>query len=331
MIVVWRVTEACNLACPFCAHDRRLTRSRRHADPVAIRRFGGVLADYQQATGDRVLVSWLGGEPLLWPPLSALTEHFAGPLGLRVSTTTNGTTLGDPAVRAHLVACYRELTISVDAHGLGHDALRGWPGGYARLSQSVAALAAERLACGLRLRVNVVLLRDTIATFGALCHSLVEWGIDEITFNQVGGRDRPDTWPELRLRPEQVEALARALPSLRGELAGRGLLLRGDTAYLRRMHASARDLAIPVADCAPGEHFLFIDEGGAVSPCGFTGAELGVPVADLDTVAALRALPTAWRRAQRRGLAPCADCHSTQVFGKFGGAAASARAAVAAK
>lgn len=331
MIVVWRVTEACNLACAFCAYDRRLTRPRRHADPAAIGRLGGVLADYQQATGDRVLVSWLGGEPLLWPPLRALTEHFAGPLRLRVSTTTNGTTLDDPAVRAHLIACYAEVTISVDAYGIGHDALRGWPGGYARLSQSVAALAADRRAAGLRLRVNVVLLRDTLTAFGELCHSLAEWGIDEITFNQVGGRDRPDNWPELRLRPEQVEAFARTLPSLRGELAGRGVLLRGDAAYLHRMHSSARDLAIPVADCAPGERFLFIDEGGAVSPCGFTGAELGVPVADLDTVAALRALPTAWRRAQGRGLTPCGDCHSTQVFGKFGAAADTARAAAVAK
>lgn len=108
-----------------------------------------------------------------------------------------------------------------------------------------------------------------------------------------------------------------ALPRLRSELAGRGVVLRGDPAYLRRLHASARDLAIPVADCAPGEHFLFIEEAGLVSPCGFTSGELGVPVANLDTVAALQSLPVAWQQAQRRRLRACADCHSTQVFGKF--------------
>lgn len=177
MIVVWRVTEACNLACPFCAYDRRLDRPRRHADPDSIRRFGGVLADYQRLTGDRVLVSWLGGEPLLWPPLTALSEHFAATLGLRVSTTTNGTTLADPAVRAHLLACHSELTISVDALGNDHDALRGWSGGFAQLRRSVGALARERDATsGLRLRANVVLTRDTIAAFGELCHDLAEWG-----------------------------------------------------------------------------------------------------------------------------------------------------------
>jgi len=26
MIVLWRVTQKCNLSCPFCSYDRRVTR-----------------------------------------------------------------------------------------------------------------------------------------------------------------------------------------------------------------------------------------------------------------------------------------------------------------
>src|SRR5688572_19047034 len=70
MIVVWRVTERCNLSCAFCAYDRRVRRPRQDADPASILAFGAVLADYQHRTGDSVLVSWLGGEPLIWPPLA---------------------------------------------------------------------------------------------------------------------------------------------------------------------------------------------------------------------------------------------------------------------
>ncbi|WP_218281224.1 hypothetical protein [Verrucomicrobium spinosum] len=44
------------------------------ADPAEIRRFAAVLADWSQATGRPVLLSWLGGEPLLWKPLEALTR-----------------------------------------------------------------------------------------------------------------------------------------------------------------------------------------------------------------------------------------------------------------
>ena len=40
MIIVWRVTQRCNLSCPFCGFDRRLDRVRRDADVEAVARFG---------------------------------------------------------------------------------------------------------------------------------------------------------------------------------------------------------------------------------------------------------------------------------------------------
>ena len=95
MIVVWRITQRCNLCCPFCAYDRRGSWPRRDADLETIRRFGVVLSEYQRRTGDQVLVSWIGGEPFLFPSLAELTVFFTRDLGLRVSATTNGTTLGD--------------------------------------------------------------------------------------------------------------------------------------------------------------------------------------------------------------------------------------------
>ena len=192
MIIVWRVTQTCNLSCPFCGFDRRLRRVRRNADVETVARFGAVLSDYQRATGDSVLVSWMGGEPLLWPPLRELTEHFTRRLGVRVSTTTNGTPLASAAVREHIAEHYSELTVSVDGLGAVHDDLRGWRGGFAHLRRVIPMLVAERQTRGRGplLRVNVVLMRDTISGFERLSSELADWGIDEITFNQLGGDDR---------------------------------------------------------------------------------------------------------------------------------------------
>ena len=53
MIVIWRVTQRCNLACPFCGYDRQLSWERAEADPTAVQRFGRVLGEYQATTGDR--------------------------------------------------------------------------------------------------------------------------------------------------------------------------------------------------------------------------------------------------------------------------------------
>lgn len=320
MIVVWRVTQNCNLSCPFCGYDRRLTWPRREANPDQLFRFGAVLSDYQRATGNRVLVSWIGGEPLLWPPLTELTVRFGSGFGLSVTTTTNGTPLASSSIRQHLLDHYAELTISVDGIGPVHDELRGWPGGYAALQENVTALAeAKRAAAhGPRLRANVVLMRDTVDKFERLCLELANWGIEEITFNELGGNDRPDFHPGHRLLPEQADWLATVLPGLREHLAKHGVQLDGGKGYLRRIHASTRNERIPIEDCRPGAEFLFINEQGRVAPCSFTAQGYGVPLEGVGSVEAIRRLPHRFTEARRRQrLAPCEDCHSTQVFEKF--------------
>ncbi len=319
MIVVWRVTTRCNLACPFCAYDRRLPFARTDAAPDAIRRFLEILADYQKVSGDPVLVSWLGGEPLLWPMLSGITRHAIS-LGLRVSATTNGTTLASASVRRHLIDHYSELTISLDAPDSTHDTLRSFPGLFQTLRENVPALSRDRRVAArpLKLRVNTVLFRATIDRFPAIAREVASWGVDEITFNLLGGRDRPEYFSAHRPLPEQLADFTDRLPSLRRELESLGLNIAGSPAYLDRLHASAGGGLRPVADCGPGERFLFIDEHASVSPCSFTSDKLSVPLGEIHTVSDLKSLPVrfASSRATRRPR-DCDDCQSTQVFDKF--------------
>ncbi|MBL8058869.1 MAG: radical SAM protein [Anaerolineales bacterium] len=319
LVVVWRVTERCDLACRFCGYSRELRRPRRHSPAESVLAFGRVLAAHAAATGRRILLSWLGGEPALWPPLLTVGPELRG-LGLQLGLTTNGTRL-DPAFCAHLAEHYAQVTVSVDGLADWHDQVRGAPGLWARLAASIqrlAALRAERGA-GPRLRANVVLMRGNLADFPALCERLAEWGVDEVTFNSLGGQERPGEFFERqRLAPEDLQALGRRLPALRAQLRERGLTLVGGAQYLDRLEAQARGQAWPVLDCAPGQRFLFVDEAGRAGPCSFTAAGRGVPIAELTEPAALVNLPELWRaRFALDRPAPCADCRSTQVFGKF--------------
>jgi MoaA/NifB/PqqE/SkfB family radical SAM enzyme len=320
MVVVWRITERCNLSCKFCAYDRELSRERRNGDPEMIREFGAVLSEYQQSTGDSVLVSWLGGEPLLWPPLTELTETFCSEYRLRVSTTTNGTRLNCPEMRAHLLEKYSELTISVDGIGSLHDELRGWHGGFARLERDVTKLANEKRTSGRgpTLRANVLLMRETLPGFERLCVRLSDWGIEEITFNQLGGNDRPEFYPAHHLLPEQADWLIRELPRLRNRFAAFGLRLHGSDGYGNRIRATTYGERLPVRDCHAGEKFVFINEFGHIAPCSFTASGYGIPVSHISSASELRQLPGRFAelRSQRRAAA-CEDCHSTQVFEKF--------------
>lgn len=315
MIIVWRVTQQCNLTCPFCAFDRRLPRERVSVNPEKVWRFGKVLADYQDSTGDRILLSWLGGEPLLWPPLFALSHKLSG-IGIAQSATTNGTGLSSSKVQDLVLDCFSELTVSVDALAEVHDGLRGAPGGWRRMRAAVTELAARRGT--LKMRANVVLMRDTLQIFPTLCEELTGWGIDEITFNTLGGRDRPEFFALQRLEPRHVFALEALLPSLRARLEAKGVRLCGGMEYIGRIAASALGECLPVHDCRPGERFLFIDEAGRLAPCSFTTDRYSVTVDSIMHKQDLLTLPNTFATMQMREVhTACADCPSTQVFEKF--------------
>lgn len=319
LVVLWRVHESCNLACPFCAYDRRLRRNRRSATLDEIHTVSTMLCAWSRDTGRDVLISWLGGEPLLWPALTAASRRCAS-LGLGLSLTTNGTLLARPQIHTLLRELYAEITISVDAPGEAHDQLRGWPGGYAFLRRHISHLAESirNSRVGPRLRANAVITQSTWKEFPRLCTELASWGIQEISFNQLGGNDRPEFYPTQRLSPEDAIRFVEMIPALRIQLAAQGVRLVGGNEYLERILASSRNLRVPVADCSPGQRFLFIDESGRASPCSFTSEILGVAMSSLRSSSALLQLPNQFHAARNR-LRPlaCNDCLSTQVCQKF--------------
>ena len=321
MIVIWRITEQCNLGCHFCAYDRRLIRTRTSADPKAVLTFGAVLRDYAADSGRNVLVSWLGGEPLLWPLLGTVSQIFRHEYGLRLGITTNGTALQSDAVRRQIMADYDRLTVSIDGMAPFHDWVRDMPGLFARLERvfcALRALKAEAGGNGPVLSVNSVLMRDNFDQFTALCETLAAWGVEELTFNALGGHDRPDFHHGQHLLPQQMARLHAELPAIRARVAPLGLRIRGSTAYVARLESAAQDVGVPVDDCGPGQSFLFIDEQGMASPCSFTTLSYGVPIGAIRCARELAGLPQrfAAQRATRRAAA-CDNCLSTQVFGKF--------------
>ena len=324
-VVVWRVTEQCNLGCGFCAYDRGLKFPRIQADAAQVARAAQLLMQWSQTRGERLLLSWLGGEPLLVPwllPLSAKLHAVAqsSSLDLALSLTTNGTRLVDASVRQALLANFSEITVSIDAWGRAHEQLRGWAGGFQMLNESMQQLFSERMIQGskMRVRINVVLMRNTIAEFPALCAKLSRWPISEISFNALGGRDRPDFYAKNALSAQDLDVFARTLPELRAQLAAKNIRLVGDENYLNRLKQIANRWAMPVRDCQPGQHFLFIDERGRMAPCHFSSDEYGLPLDAIQSLSNLdEALASFAVQQTQRPAGACADCLSTQVFGKF--------------
>lgn len=327
LVVVWRVTERCDLACPFCAYSRSLARSRSSAHPSELVRVGRLLGEYSARKSGPVLVSWLGGEPLAWPPLLSVSRQFKRDFGLDLGVTTNGVRLADPAVREALQNDFYDVTISLDGLAATHDRLRGRPGLWERTRDALRRMVEHRAStgCGPRLRINTILMRQTLSEFEGLCEMAADLGVDELTFNALGGRDRPEFYAGQALSPADLDDIRDRLEAVRVRVAPRGLVIRGGPDYLARLRETSAGRPWPVADCGPGQAFWFIDEHGWAAPCSFTSAGYGLSLRELRTVADLESLPERFAELQRnQRLAICDDCPSTQVFGKFARVAAEA-------
>jgi radical SAM protein with 4Fe4S-binding SPASM domain len=147
---------------------------------------------------------------------------------------------------------------------------------------------------------------------------LASWGFDELTFNQLGGNDRPEFYSANRLLIEQVELFRERLPEVRARMAELGLAIHGSAAYLDRIVSTTRGMTIPIDECMPGSKFLFVDEHGRMSPCSFTSESYDIDIGEIQSVHDLVELPLRFRTMRLRSLcAACGDCHATHVFDKF--------------
>jgi radical SAM protein len=128
LLVVWEVTQACDLACVHC---RASANPARNPGELTTEQ-GYRLLDEIRAFGDPLMV-FTGGDPLKRPDIFDLISHSAG-LGLRSNITPSAT----PLLTASMIDKFKRngvsrMAISVDGPDAAtHDHFRGVPGTFDR-------------------------------------------------------------------------------------------------------------------------------------------------------------------------------------------------------
>ena len=124
MLVIWEVTQACDLACVHC---RASAQSARNPGELSTEQ-GYRLLDEIRSFGEPLMV-FTGGDPLKRPDLYDLIRHSVK-IGLRTNVTPSATPLlTAEAIQGFKDAGITRMAISLDGpDAASHDDFRGVPG-----------------------------------------------------------------------------------------------------------------------------------------------------------------------------------------------------------
>lgn len=153
-IVIWELTQACDLACVHC---RACAIANRH--PLELTTAEGFrLLDEIEGFGDPLMV-FTGGDPLKRADVFELLERSAA-LGLRTTITPSATPLLTKAAIERFLACgVARMAISLDGpDGASHDGFRRVEGSFDR---TMFALDYAR-QIGLQTQVNTTVTRHNV-------------------------------------------------------------------------------------------------------------------------------------------------------------------------
>lgn len=273
-LVIWELTQACDLACRHC---RASARPERHPAELSGAEARQVIAQIR-AFGDPLLV-FTGGDPLKRPDLFELIG-MSVKAGLRTTVTPSATPLlTAEAVRAFQRCGVARMAVSLDGPDeASHDDFRQEPGTFRR---TIAALRAAA-EVGLETQINTTVTRRNVGSLKRIARLAAEekarlWSV---FFLVVTGRAQLED----DLGAEEYEQVFDFL--YRTSLTAPFEIKTTEAQHYRRFAAqqkkqSGRGEAGPQGGIArqaginDGKGVLFISHTGEIYPSGFLEVSAG--------------------------------------------------------
>ncbi len=317
LVLIWEVTQACDLACEHCRAD---AKPARHPEELTTAE-GKALLDDVREFGDGQLVVLSGGDPLKRPDLVDLVDYGID-RGLSMTLTPSGTSeLTGDAVDDLADAGLRRMAVSLDgATAASHDAFRGESGSF----DETLRAARDAADAGLPLQINTTVCGQTVDELPAIAERVADLGavLWSVFFLVPVGRGAVLD----PVSPERAESVMEWLHELDDEVPF-GIKTTEAPHYRRvgiqkRREASESDGSSGPdpgtkrrAGIVAGDGFAFVSHTGEVFPSGFLPKPAG-NVREDDVVEVYRDsdLFTALRdRDQLQG--KCGACEFRQVCG----------------
>ncbi|WP_028323979.1 12,18-didecarboxysiroheme deacetylase [Desulfatirhabdium butyrativorans] len=171
-VVVWNMTQRCNLRCIHCYAQ---ATEKTAADEMSTEE-GKALIDDLASFGSPVIL-FSGGEPLVRPDLPELAE-YAVQKGMRAVISTNGTLITPQMARTLKAIGLSYVGISLDGMEPVHDRFRGVPGAFRKALDGIRNCQEAGIKVGLRFTIN----RHNAAEIPAVFDLLEEMDIPRACF-----------------------------------------------------------------------------------------------------------------------------------------------------
>jgi radical SAM protein len=283
LLVIWEVTQACDLACVHC---RASAQSERHAQELSTEQ-GYRLLEEIRSFGEPLMV-FTGGDPLKRPDLYDLVRHSVKS-GLRTNVTPSATPLltGD-AIERFKEAGVSRMAISLDGpEAATHDDFRGIPGTFERAM--FALRHAQKI--GLDTQLQTTVTRRNMARLPEIAQlaAEVETRMWSLFFLIVTGRAAMGD----DLVAEEYEQVFEFMYNL--SKTARFRIKTTEAMHYRRYIAqrmkaeggeraaqseNARQVAFRTAGVSDGKGFVFVSHTGEIFPSGFLPITAGNVVRD---------------------------------------------------
>ena len=275
LIIVWNITDLCNLSCRHCYQDAAAKRVRGE-----MTREEKLAAVDEMARMTLPMLAIAGGEPLACPDLFPVIER-ARMHDIHVTVASNGTLVTEDMARRLKQAGVQYLEISVDSRDAGeHDRFRGQRGSWER---AVAGIR-NGVKAGLDLGLATCLTSQSVHQVDDLIRLAEDLGCETFShfnFIPVGrGRDMLVQDLDPRQREQLLVTLNAHLQRNRLKIISTapqfaracvmyappdGIFAQGHAG--RAPGARARVLARYIGGCGAGRCYCALEPDGSVTPC----------------------------------------------------------------
>lgn len=147
-LVVWNMTNRCNLKCKHCYID---AEDRNYEDELSTEEAKALIKDLVEMKAPVLLFS--GGEPLIRKDIFELGK-LAFDQGLRPVISSNGTLIDDEVAKKIKEAGFQYVGISIDGAEATHDEFRNKEGAFKQAIKGVQACLRNGVKTGLRFTIN---------------------------------------------------------------------------------------------------------------------------------------------------------------------------------